>query len=108
MKKLLIFVCVLLFISVSVFASPAAINFENLPKDEKFEKLFLDFGNFYNSIKYPDFKNKDTKKDALKAANSLYTYLQNKNKANYDECLLALLTGRCLYIFDDVEFEMLV
>lgn len=105
MKKLLLSVIVFLSLVFSVAASPAAINFDNLPKDKKFEELFLDFGNSYNSISYSDFNNKDAKKDDLKAANALYSYLKNKKKLNYDERLVKLLAGRCLYNYDEVTFS---
>ena len=104
MKKLIIVLTLVLFEVCTLMASPAAINFENLPKDEKFEKLFTDFGNAYYSIKYPDISNKDSKKEELKIANALYSYLKKKKNANYDERLLKLLTGRCLYNFDQVKF----
>ena len=105
MKKLLLSVIVFLSLVFSVAASPAAINFDNLPKDKKFEELFLDFGNSYNSISYSDFNNKDAKKDDLKAANALYSYLKNKKKLNYDERIVKLLAGRCLYNYDEVTFS---
>ena len=76
MKKFLLSAIAFLSFIMTVAASPAAINFDNLPKDEKFEALFLDFGNAYNSISYSDFNNRDAKKDALKAANALYSYLK--------------------------------
>lgn len=104
MKKFLLSVSVILFLVITAAASPAAINFDNLPKDEKFEALFLDFGNAYYSINYSDFNHKEEKKDDLKAANALYSYLKKKKKANYDERLLKLLVGRCLYNYDEVKF----
>ena len=104
MKKFLLSVSVILTVVLTAAASPAAINFDNLPKDEKFEALFVDFGNAYYSINYSDFNNKDAKKDDLKAANALYSYLKKKKKANYDERLLKLLAGRCLYNYDEIKF----
>ena len=104
MKKFLLSVSVILFLVIAAAASPAAINFDSLPKDEKFEALFLDFGNAYYSINYSDFNHKEEKKDDLKAANALYSYLKKKKKANYDERLLKLLVGRCLYNYDEVKF----
>lgn len=105
MKKFLLSVSVILSLVFTAAASPAAINFDNLPKDDKFQALFLDFGNAYYSISYSDFNNKDAKKDDLKAANALYSYLKKKKKANYDERLLKLLAGRCLYNYDEVKFS---
>lgn len=105
MKKFLLSVFVILSVVLSVAASPAAINFDNLPKDKKFDALFLDFGNAYNSISYSDFNNKDAKQNDLKAANALYSYLQKKKNKNYDERLLKLLVGRCLYNYDEVTFS---
>ncbi len=105
MKKFLISVSVILVLIFTAAASPAAINFDNLPKDEKFQALFLDFGNAFNAISYSDFNHKEEKKDALKAANDLYSYLKKKKKANYDERLLKLLAGRCLYNYDEVSFS---
>ena len=104
MKKFLILIVFVFFCLFSVIANPAAINFDNLPKDKKFEALFLDFGNAYYAIKYPDIGHKDSKKDTLKAADSLYKYLKKKKNLNYDECLVKLLAGRCLYNYDEVEF----
>ena len=62
MKKFLLSVSVILFLVITAAASPAAINFDNLSKDEKFEALFLDFGNAYYSINYSDFNHKEEKK----------------------------------------------
>ncbi len=104
MKKFLLSLSVILFVVFAAAASPAAINFDNLPKDEKFEALFLDFGNAYYSISYSDFTHKEEKKDDLKAANALYSYLKKKKKANYDERLVKLLAGRCLYNYDEIKF----
>ena len=103
-KKYLLLVCITLFICSAAFATPAAINFENLPTDKKFSQLFLDFGNAYDYIRYPDFENKDAKKDQIKAAKNLYTFLKKKKKPNYDESLLQLLAARCLYNFDELDF----
>ena len=105
MKKFILLLVIFFSCLFSVIATPAAINFENLPKDKKFEALFLDFGNAYYDIKYPDLEHKDSKKDALKTANSLYSYLKKKKNLNYDERLLKLLVGRCLYNFDEVKFD---
>ena len=105
MKKFLLSVSFILVLVFTAVASPAAINFDNLPKDEKFQVLFLDFGNAFNAISYSDFNHKEEKKDALKAANDLYSYLKKKKKANYDERLLKLLAGRCLYNYDEVSFS---
>ena len=105
MKKLLLSVSVILSLIFTAAASPAAINFDRLPKDEKFEALLLDFGNAFYSISYSDFNNKDAKKDALKAAAALYSRLKKIKKANYDERLLKLLAGRCLYNYDEVTFS---
>lgn len=105
MKKFLLSVSFILVLVFTAAASPAAINFDNLPKEEKFQALFLDFGNAFNAISYFDFIHKEEKKDALKAANDLYSYLKKKKKANYDERLLKLLVGRCLYNYDEVSFS---
>ena len=105
MKRFLLSVFLVLSVIFTAAASPAAINFDNLPNDDKFQALFLDFGNAYYSISYSDFNNKDAKKDDLKAANALYSYLKKKKKANYDERLLKLLAGRCLYNYDEVKFS---
>lgn len=105
MKKIFLSAYIILSVIFIAAASPAAINFDNLPKDEKFQTLFLDFGNAYYSISYSDFNNKDAKKNDLKAANALYSYLKKKKKANYDERLLKLLAGRCLYNYDEISFS---
>ncbi len=86
----------------NLLSSPAAINFSNLPKDEKFKELFLAFGNAYQYIRYPDFQNKDSKKPALAAAENLYEYLQKQKRPSYDEELLKLLSMRCLYNYDEI------
>lgn len=62
MKKFLIFLIVFLSVVFTAVASPAAINFDNLPKDEKFQALFLDFGNAFNAICDSDFNHKEEKK----------------------------------------------
>ena len=104
MKK--VFAMLLIFaIEFSVlFANPAAINFANLPKDKSFENLLLDFGNAYDSIRYPDFTHKKEKKSALKSAKKLHSFLKKQKNANYDEQLLSLLSARCLYNFDEIDF----
>ena len=103
MKKVLLFVAAVCVYASALVASPAAINFDNLPDDKKFEQLFLDFGNAYQSIRYPDFQHKDAKKEQLQAAKKLYSYLKNKKSANYDEKLLQLLAARCLYNYDQIK-----
>ena len=85
-----------------LFASPAAINFENLPQDEDFKGLYLAFEMSYDSIRTLDFQHKDSKTAYLDAAENLYGYLNKKKKTNYDEDLLKLLTMRCLYNFDKI------
>lgn len=85
-----------------LFASPAAINFENLPQDEDFKGLYLSFEMSYNSIRNLDFQHKDSKRAYLDAAENLYGYLNKKKKTNYDEDLLKLLTMRCLYNFEEI------
>ena len=102
MKKYLSICFTILFCLKSLSASPAAINFSNLPKNEKFNELFLAFGNAYQYIRYPDFQNKDSKKTELEAAKNLYEYIKNQKKTNYDEELLKLLSMRCLYNYDEI------
>lgn len=88
-----------------MFASPAAINFDNLPQDEDFKGLYLAFELSYNSIRNLEFQKKDTKSAYLSSAKNLYEYLNKKKKTNYDEDLLKLLTMRCLYNFDEITSE---
>ena len=104
MKKSLVAACIIVFAVYFVPASPAAIKFDNVMKNEKFDKILLDFGNAYYSIRYFDSTNKKAKKNDLKAANALYTYLLAENNLNYDEKLLELLTARCLYNYDELKY----
>lgn len=101
------FITTVLFLScVKLFASPAAINFENLPKkDEKFTEIMTNFLNVFPSIANSDLMNKDKHTAELQIANELYDYLNNKKKLNYDEQLTKLLAMRCLYNFDYVTYE---
>ena len=102
MKKIVL-ICLLSIICLCmVFASPAAINFDNLPQDEDFKGLYLSFEMSYNSIRNLDFQHKDSKRAYLDAAKNLYEYLNKKKKTNYDEDLLKLLTMRCLYNFEEI------
>lgn len=101
--KLISVLVIVLFLCCSkIAASPAAINFDNLPKDEKFSRLFTGFENVYESICYSDFNHKDSKKEALAAADKLYRYLNGKRNLNYDENLSKLLVMRCLYNYDEI------
>lgn len=96
-------ICLLLAICWGmVLASPAAINFENLPQDEDFKGLYLAFELSYDSIRNLEFQHRDSKTAYLDAAENLYEYLNKKKKTNYDEDLLKLLTMRCLYNFDKI------
>ena len=102
MKKI-VSICLLLAICLGmVLASPAAINFENLPQDEDFKGLYLAFELSYDSIRNLEFQHRDSKMAYLDAAENLYEYLNKKKKTNYDEDLLKLLTMRCLYNFDKI------
>ena len=107
MKKVFIVICLLLVIIYgNVLASPAALNFDNLPEgDATFEELFLAFGNSFNAISYCDIQNKAEKLDELETAKNLLAYLDNKAQnqpLNYDEEILSLLVMRCLYNFDEM------
>ena len=107
MKKMFIMICLLLVIIYgNVLASPAALNFDNLPEgDATFEELFLAFGNAFNAISYCDIQNKAEKLDELETAKNLLAYLDNKAQnqpLNYDEEILSLLVMRCLYNFDEM------
>ena len=107
MKKVFIVICLLLVIIYgNVLASPAALNFDNLPEgDATFEELFLAFGNAFNAISYCDIQNKAEKLDELETAKNLLAYLDNKAQnqpLNYDEEILSLLVMRCLYNFDEM------
>ncbi|MBO7486281.1 MAG: hypothetical protein J6T84_09515 [Spirochaetaceae bacterium] len=102
MNKIVIILLISLISITQLIASPAAITFDNLPKDKNFEKLFLAFGNAYNYIKNSDLQDKNSKKDDLAAAKNLYEYLNKKKKTNYDEDLLKLLVMRCLYNYDEI------
>jgi len=110
MKKVFIVICLLLVIIYgNVLASPAALNFDNLPEgDATFEELFLAFGNAFNAISYCDIQNKAEKLDELETAKNLLAYLDNKAQnqpLNYDEEILSLLVMRCLYNFDEIPSE---
>ena len=110
MKKVFIVICLLLVIIYgNVLASPAALNFDNLPEgDATFEELFLAFGNAFNAISYCDIQNKAEKLDELETAKNLLAYLDNKAQnqpLNYDEEILSLLVMRCLYNFDEMSSE---
>ena len=105
MKRFFIVLTIVFYEVFTLMASPAALNYDNLPKDKKFEALFTDFGNAYYVVKYPDIEHKNSKVDALKATKALYSYLKKVKNPNYDERLLKLLTGRCLYNFDEVKFS---
>ena len=110
MKKVFIVICLLLVIIYgNVLASPAALNFDNLPEgDATFEELFLAFGNAFNAISYCDIQNKAEKLDELETAKNLLAYLDNKAQnqpLNYDEEILSLLVMRCLYNFDEMPSE---
>ena len=102
MKRITLFVLISLLFFVNLFASPTAINFNNLPDNKKFNDLVLSFVNAYDSISYPDFQNADSKKADLNAAKKLYNYLKKQKNKNYDEELLELLALRCLYNFDKI------
>ena len=107
MKKVFIVICLLLVIIYgNVLASPAALNFDNLPEgDTTFEELFVAFGNAFNAISYCDIQNKAEKLDELETAKNLLAYLDNKAQnqpLNYDEEILSLLVMRCLYNFDEM------
>lgn len=102
------FLAFFLIFAVCIFtlaASPAAVNFDNLSKDKKFETLLLDFGNAYYSIRYSDISNKNAKTKEIKAAKKLYSYLNFRKNLNYDERILKLLAARCLYNYDEVKFN---
>ncbi|MBO4319333.1 MAG: hypothetical protein J5857_02570 [Treponema sp.] len=103
MKKLIMIFCIALLNVFAAMATPAAINFDNLPDDSKLSQLLVDFGNAYPAIKNPDLQNKDKKASQLKSAKNLYNYLKKKKKANYDEKLFQLLAARCLYNFDQIK-----
>ena len=110
MKKVFIVICLLLVIIYgNVLASPAALNFDNLPEgDTTFEELFVAFGNAFNAISYCDIQNKAEKLDELETAKNLLAYLENKAQnqpLNYDEEILSLLVMRCLYNFDEMPSE---
>ncbi|MBP5359465.1 MAG: hypothetical protein J6Y69_09860 [Treponema sp.] len=103
MKKLIMILCIV-FVNVFVaMATPAAINFDNLPDDSKLNQMLVDFGNAYPAIKNPDFQNKNKKSAQLKAAKNLYNYLKKKKNTNYDEKLFQLLAARCLYNYDQIK-----
>jgi len=101
MKRLCVFLSVV-FLALNLWASPAAVNFDNLPNDEEFNSLLLDFGNAYQSIRYSDIQHKDEKKSQLEAAKALYEKLNAQKKPSYDEEVLKLLVMRCLYNYDEV------
>ena len=104
MKKITFILLFTILLFTRLFASPAAINFDNLSDKKKFNNLTLDFVNAYDSISYPDFEHADSKKEDLQAAKKLHNYLKKQKKANYDEKLLDLLALRCLYNYDWVTF----
>ncbi len=93
-------VCV--FVSVKVQATPAALNFDKLPKDEKFQELFLAFGNAYETLQSFAYNQKEAVSKELSDAKNLYDFLNSKKKTNYDEDVLKLLVMRCLYNFDEI------
>ena len=105
MKKSLLAAFIIAFAVYSLPASPAAVDFSNVRKNEKFDKLLLDFGNAYYSIRYSDLDNKKSKKNELKAAKAFYSYLSGEGSLTYDEKLLELLSARCLYNFNDTDFN---
>lgn len=108
MKKILFVITLLIGSLAKIVASPAAINFDNLPKNDKFESLLLDFGNAYEAIKFPYVQSKEFNVEPpsvateLDAAKKLYEFLGKQKKSNYDMEVLKLLTMRCLYNFDEV------
>lgn len=104
-KKNLFITLILTVSCLKLFASPAAINFDNLSKDEQFVELFTNFENVFSSIANPDIGNKSKYEEELKIVNDLYSYLNIKKKLNYDEQITKLLTMRCLYNFDDITFD---
>ena len=108
MKKILFVITLLIGSLAKIAASPAAINFDNLPKNDKFQSLLLDFGNAYEAIKFPYVQSKALNVQApsrateLEAAKKLYEFLEKQKKSNYDMEVLKLLTMRCLYNFDEL------
>lgn len=102
-KKVLVFFLCLGTISGFLAASPAAINFDNLPKDKSFEQYFVGFLNEYDTLRYPVIKKDDGNLPNIETAQVLYKTLRKIKKPNYDESLLKFLVARCLYNYDKVD-----
>ena len=105
MKKLILLLSVFLIILTHLSANPAALNFDNLANDEKFESLLLDFLDAYPYIKFSDYQNKESHNEQIENTEKLYNFLENKKNLNYDEKLLQFLCARCLYNFDLLSYE---
>ncbi|MBR1912311.1 MAG: hypothetical protein IJ828_08155 [Treponema sp.] len=105
MKKILFSLIILMAACIAkIAASPAAVNVSNLPKDEKFKELMIDFDSAYESIRLPDVSatKSEAKEKELASASRLHDFLCKQKKANYDMQVLNLLVMRCLYNYDRV------
>lgn len=109
MKKIFL-VAMLVLISVgSAFASPAAINFDEvILEDEERKALVVDFLNSYDAVSYYEIDGEAKKQDELNKTKALYEHLKKIKKPTCDQELLELLTLRCLYNYDWVSAKDVV
>lgn len=105
MKKKFFVAVILSVVIFASSASPAAIDFRELSKEEKFTQLFGDFLKVYPELKLPNMAKKNSLAKEIETSKKLYDFLENKKETSYSEDLLKLLVMRCLYNFDAVNSD---
>jgi len=105
MKKIYALILIVSIAVSGVFSNPYAIDYSKLPQDEECMQLVDDFLSSYNYICQYSFDHLEDYKNYFLTAETLYNYLCKIKKPNYDEELLKLLTLRCIYNSDQVQFK---
>ena len=109
MKKIFLLAMLVLISVGSAFASPAAINFDEvILEDEERKALVVDFLNSYDAVSYYEIDGEAKKQDELNKTKALYEHLKKIKKPTCDQELLELLTLRCLYNYDWVSAKDVV
>lgn len=105
MKKFILILSSLFVLGSLSFASPAAINWDNISEDRISRNQLSEFIDYYEIIRYPVNSSEVFLDEVLSKAEELNNTIKKLKKPNYDESLLQFIVLRCLYNFDRVTFN---